>query len=108
MANEESETLPQGGAHVNRLAPRLTINDSVIHATLDDEALLLDVEQGLYFGLGGVGGRIWELLRQPSTEEEIVRQLLEEYEAEPAQVRTAVSEFLQLLAAKGLTREVHG
>jgi hypothetical protein len=108
MANEESEMLLQGGTRASSLPSRLTINESVIHATLDDEALVLDVEQGLYFGLGGVGARIWELLEQPSTEEEIVRQLLEEYEAEPAHVRAAVRDFLQLLAAKGLTREVHG
>lgn len=87
-------------------SPRVAINESVIHAEFEDEAMLLNVESGVYFGLDGVGTRVWELLAESPTEEEIISQLLTEFEADPAQLRADVTAFLQLLAFKGLIREV--
>ena len=86
----------------------ITVNDSVIHAVLDGEALLLNVENGMYFGLEGDGARIWELLQPGATEEEIVAQLRTEYDAKPDVLRRDVCEFVQSLNEKGLTRTVTG
>ena len=89
-------------------APKLTVNESVVHAVIDDEAVLLNVETGVYFGLDAVGARIWELLTQGATEADIVNQLLVEYDVSPAQVGKDVREFVHVLASKGLTRETNG
>jgi len=93
---------------VTTLSRRLVIDESVIHTVLDGEALLLNVETGLYFGLDTVGARMWELLALGTTEEEIVERLLAEYEAPPEQIRDDVREFLQLLTSRGLVRDENG
>lgn len=47
--------------------------------------------------LNEVGAEIWKMLPEVECEEEIVQRLLQEYEAEPAQVREDVSEFMSQL-----------
>lgn len=82
--------------------PKLTINDTVVCAELDDEMVLLNVETGIYFGLDAVGTRIWTLLTEGATEDEIVTRLLDEYEVSPADLSADVSSFLDDLQSKGL------
>ncbi|MGH2457754.1 MAG: PqqD family protein [Chloroflexota bacterium] len=86
------------------LAPRrkLTINETVVCAELDDEMVLLNVETGIYFGLDAVGTQIWTLLTEGATEDEIVARLLDEYEVPAPELRGDVSSFLDDLQAKGL------
>jgi hypothetical protein len=97
-----------GAICVNTPATKITTSESVVDAVLGDEAVLLNIQSGVYFGLNAVGTRIWELLVQGTTQEEIVDRLRNEYDAEPAQLRTDVEGFVQSLAAKGLTRNVNG
>ena len=42
------------------LEMKLTIPEQVIFRQMGDEMVLLDLESGLYFGVDGVGQRIWE------------------------------------------------
>ena len=82
----------------------LTLNDAVVHALVDGEVLLLNVETGVYFGLDGVGADIWELAVQGLSEDDIVDRLLDEYDVDPEALRVDVDAFLQQLADKGLIR----
>ena len=86
--------------------PKLTINETVVCAELDDEMVLLNVETGVYFGLDAVGTRIWGLLTQGATEDEIVAQLLDEYDVPRDELSVDVSSFLDDLQSKGLARIV--
>jgi hypothetical protein len=97
-----------GASYVNTAAPRICTDESVVDAVLGDEAVLLNVQSGVYFGLNAVGTRIWELLIEGATQEDIVGRLLDEYDVEPEQLRTDIEGFMQVLAAKGLTRNVTG
>lgn len=85
---------------------KLRVNESVIQAEVDDEILLLDVEKGTYFGLDGVGTRIWQLLGNGATPEAIVGALGDEYEVDQAQLQADVSCFLDTLQGRGLIYEV--
>jgi hypothetical protein len=58
---------------------RVVISESVVCAALDDEAVLLNVETGLYFGLDAIGSRIWELLAEGVAPDRICEQLYAEY-----------------------------
>ena len=82
----------------------LMVSDSVVYAELDDEAVLLNVDTGIYFGLNGIATDIWRSLEQGASLNEIVELLLNEYEVEPAQLHADVSDFLTALAARGLLR----
>lgn len=52
--------------------------------------------------LNEVGAEIWKMLPEVENEEEIVERLLRDYDAEPAQVREDVSEFLDRLRGLGI------
>lgn len=83
---------------------RLRASDSVVSAELGEEAVLLNVESGTYFGLDEVGTRIWHLLAEGRDEAAIARALQDEYDVDAAMLRADVAAFLELLAAKGLAR----
>ena len=52
--------------------------------------------------LNEIGAEIWKMLPEVQGEEEIVERLLREYDAEPAQVRADVAEFLDRLRELGI------
>lgn len=85
---------------------QFAISESIAHAELDGEAILLEVENGVYYGLDPIGFRIWQILAETGSESEVHRRLLEEYEVDPDQLRRDVSDFLRLLLARGLVREL--
>lgn len=78
------------------------INEAVVAAELDNEMVLLNVETGVYFGLDELGTRVWSLLVDGIDGEEIMRQLLDEYDVERNRLDADVAEFLKSLHAKGL------
>lgn len=88
--------------------PDLT-QDSMIAASsgqistqLDDEAIVLDLETGTYYGLAQVGARIWAILQQPTTCAQIVDTLLDEYDVERAALAEDVLAFVRDLRANRL------
>lgn len=93
---------------MNLPARRVTVSESVVDAVLGDEAVLLNVQSGIYFGLDAVGARIWELLKEGASEDEINDRLLGEYRVEPRRLREDVAGFMRTLASRDLTREVCG
>lgn len=74
-------------------------------AQVDDDLILLSVDQGAYFVIGGVGPRIWELLAEPTTLSEITRTICIEYRADEARCHSDVSALLQQLIQNGLVTE---
>ena len=84
--------------------PVITVNELVVSAELEGEAVLLNVETGIYFGLDALGSEIWKMLEQGAKEEEIVVCLLESYEVEEGQLRADIGKFLNLLNEQGLIK----
>jgi coenzyme PQQ synthesis protein D (PqqD) len=91
---------------LNASHPRVAVNSSVICADLEGEAVLLDIETGMYFGLDAVGTRIWTLLEQGASEGELLAQILEEYAVEPDRLKSDLSDFLAVLQTHRLARVV--
>lgn len=74
----------------------------LVATDMDGETVMMNVSQGTYFGLGGIGGRIWTLLAEPVTTEQMVRTICAEYAVDEATCRADVAQFLQELLAHGL------
>lgn len=70
-------------------------NNNIIDGKLDDHQIMMHLEKGKYFGLNPVGKRIWELMEQPKTMEELTSVLLSEYEVSEYQCRQEISDFLK-------------
>jgi len=67
---------------------------SIIDGELDNHQVIMHIERGKYFGLNPVGKRIWTLIEEPKTFEEITSALILEYNISPDQCKTEVREFL--------------
>ena len=62
-----------------------------------DGAVLLDIEQGLCFSLNPVGTRIWEMIKDGRSVDEIADALEEEFRLPRTQLLMDVSDFLKQL-----------
>jgi len=58
------------------------------------EAVILDVDTAVYYSLGGVGFRIWELIGTAAPTSTIVETLLDEYEATRSRVEKDLDRLL--------------
>lgn len=77
-----------------------------IASQLGDESVILNLNDGMYYGLDPIGTRIWHLLEQPRDVREICQLLQADYEVEPAECETAVLALVRDLNARGLV-ELH-
>lgn len=58
------------------------VSSTVVFREMDDGAVLLDLESGVYFGLDPVGTRIWTLLSEHATPQAVCDAMAQEYEVE--------------------------
>lgn len=70
----------------------------------DGEGVLLDVESGTVLGLNSTAARIWELLENAITQEQLAMRLSDEFSVREEDARADVEEFLSALQSKGLIR----
>jgi hypothetical protein len=78
------------------------IPDDVVFHDLAEEAVILNLKTGKYFGLNGVGTRLWHLLAEGCPREQLYTMMLSEYEVEEAELRRDVDELLRQLSDYGL------
>ena len=73
-----------------------------VSSDLGGEVAILDLKAGVYYGLDAVGARIWSLIQEPRTVNEIRDILLEEYDVEPERCERDLLALLRRLADEGL------
>ena len=73
-----------------------------VSSDLAGEAIILSLQTGMYYGLGQVGARIWELLRTPTRVADIRDAIVQQYDVEPNRCERDVLDFLHHLAEQGL------
>jgi hypothetical protein len=90
---------------------QLSLN-SIIHKSniqvsvdVNGEAIILNLKDGLYYGLNTVAARIWELIQEPITIQSIHDTLLEEYEVTPDVCFKEILALLEELEDKGLIQD---
>jgi hypothetical protein len=78
------------------------VSKEQVSCDLDGEAAILNLKNGVYYSLDSVGARIWQLLQQPRTLDQIRTVVLEEYDVEPQRCERDLQELLRKLASEGL------
>lgn len=73
-----------------------------VSSDLGGEVAILDLKAGTYYGLDEVGNRIWGLIQEPRSVEEVREALLSEYEVDPGRCERDLLSLLQNLADEGL------
>ncbi len=65
-----------------------------LFSDLAEEAVILSLRNGKYYGVNHVGAAIWSIIQQPVTLSEIESALMKEYAVDEPTCRTEVESFL--------------
>jgi hypothetical protein len=74
---------------------------------LNDEAVILSLRNGKYYGLNSVGFTVWTNIQQAATLSEIEAAVMNEYDVDEETCRHAVSSFLKEMLAEELVETLH-
>jgi len=85
-------------------AQPLTASSAVSFTDLDDEAVLLNVDTGLYYGLDPVAADLWRLLLTGASQYELCQALVDKYDVESERAALDVAQFVDQLLAEELVR----
>lgn len=80
--------------------------EDVLLSELQDEAVLLSLKNGKYFGLNIVGLSIWKIVQAPTGFSQIIDSLVEEYEVGRDECAAEAEPFVEKLLAEGLLEVV--
>ena len=86
----------------------ITVSTQQISCDLGDEAVVLNLSTGEYFGLDPVGARIWGWLTGPQTVAAIRDKLVEAYDADTGQIERDLLALLEQLKGEGLIEVTTG
>lgn len=81
---------------------RTAIPERIVFKKVGEEMVLLDFERGIYYGLNPVGARVWELLAEGKSTDEIIELLTDEFDVEATDAKDDVMTLMDDLAANGL------
>jgi hypothetical protein len=74
---------------------RFRINTpAIVHETIEEEVVIINLENGNYYSLDGMGAKIWGSVGRGASVGEIVGELDNQYHANRAQIGTDVERFL--------------
>lgn len=82
--------------------PLGTPSNTVRDTANQDGAVLLDIRQGLCFSINPVGSKIWQMIKQQHSLNEVVDTLAQEFSVPKERIHEDVVEFTSMLTANGL------
>lgn len=80
----------------------ISVTKEAVHCDVEDEVVILEMKEGIYYGLNPVGAFIWNIIKEPKTVAEIRDAVLEEYDVEKEVCEKDLMELLRELLGKGL------
>lgn len=84
------------------LSQRVRLSGDALFQEINNEAVILDLASSCYFGLDGVGVRLWQLLEQSPSLQAACDRLLEEYDVSVDQLEKDVVALISAMAEAGL------
>lgn len=84
------------------LDTQLTRNPDLIATDMDGDTVMMSIARGEYYGIGGVGSRVWELLEQPISLSTIVGMICKEFDVDEPTCQADMVRFLGELQEHGL------
>ena len=98
---DETRAAPVRGAG-GPLDRSLRLPKDVIFRELDGEAVVLNLESGIYFGLDAVGTRVWRLCEELGSLQAVWEAMQREFDAPRETLRSDLLAFVDELSAHGL------
>lgn len=85
---------------------RIVATSEYASTQVDGEEIILNLEDGVYYGLNEVGAKVWELIQEEKHVSDVCRQIQEEYDVDEETCRTDVVRLIEELREIGLVRLV--
>lgn len=83
------------------LPQRVLLSPDALFQDMEGEGVILDLKSSSYFGVDGVGVRLWALLQSDPALEPALAILMKEFDVDRAQLEEDVAQFLgQLVEAE--------
>jgi hypothetical protein len=92
MMEQTSKGLPQEAIDLNT---RVVVSSQQVSSQLDGETVILNIANGVYYGLDAVGMRVWDLLQSPVSVQSICAALMTEYDVTQEACERDVLDLLQ-------------
>jgi hypothetical protein len=83
-------------------ASRIVVSKDQVSSDLAGETAILNLKNGVYYGLDPVGSRLWTLVQKPTTFGEIRNALLGHYDVDKGTLESDIRDLLNQLAEHGL------
>jgi hypothetical protein len=81
---------------------RIALSKEQVSCDLDGEVAIVNLANGVYYGLDPTATRIWALLAEPRTFADICNSMLRMYDVEQSTLEADVRAFVGELAVQGL------
>ena len=78
------------------------VPEDVVFRELDGEAVILNLESGMYFGLDAIGTRIWQLCQELGSIRLVWQAIQNEFDVSADTFHADLLSFLDELSVKGL------
>jgi hypothetical protein len=75
---------------------------TIVHETIDEEVVIINLDKGDYYSLVNTGTEIWLAIDQGLSGDSIVEIMLEQYEGDRAEIETAINDFITQLQQEEL------
>lgn len=79
-------------------------NPELVAAEMGGDLVMMSVVNGEYYGIGGCGTRIWELLAEPITARQLAASIMREFDVTEDKCSQDLCAFLSELITLGLVR----
>lgn len=77
-------------------------SEEVASEVLDGEAVIINLSNGMYYSIDGVGGRIWELVEIGQSRTDMVRDITARYDVDEDTADADITRFIEELLAENL------
>ncbi|MBC9250143.1 hypothetical protein A9179_07640 [Pseudomonas alcaligenes] len=71
---------------------------------MDGDLVMMHIDSGSYFGISGIGIRIWDSLQQPASLGELARVIEQEYEVDAQTCQADLLDFARQMLKHGIAR----
>lgn len=87
-------------------ADTIVASSEQISCSMGEQAVILHLQKGIYYGLNDVGQIIWDKLKSPTVVNELKQQIMAEYEVSEADCESDLMQVLDDLVTAGLVEVV--
>src|SRR5260370_796822 len=83
---------------------RISRSPAIVKAEVDGEIVMMSIERGRYFGLDDIASDIWKRIESACSFDELIDQLVDDYDADRTTIARDVCALLTRMAAQDVIR----